>query len=149
MSEPCAPETGNCVHREYRGPRVSADVIVTIGGKILLVKRRNPPYGWAIPGGFIEYGESAEDAAARELREETGIGLEDLAQFHVYSEPGRDPRFHTVTVVFTATSSDTPIAGDDAAEISLFNPDELPSPLAFDHGQILEDYLGSLKTQQK
>lgn len=136
-----------CGHEteEYRNPKVAVDVIVNIGGKILLVRRRNPPYGWALPGGYIEYGESAEDTAVREIREETGIGLVHLAQFHTYSDPERDPRSHGITVVFTASSADTPVAGDDAAEIGLFDERTLPSPLAFDHGRILADYLRSLK----
>ena len=137
----------NCGHvtEEYRNPKVAVDVIVNIGGKILLVRRRNPPYGWALPGGYIDYGESAEDAAARELREEAGVGLDGLAQFHVYSDPVRDPRSHVITIVFTATSADTPAAGDDASEIGLFDERTLPSPLAFDHARILDDYLRSLK----
>ena len=135
----------NCGHatEEYRNPKVAVDVIADIGGKILLVRRRNPPYGWALPGGYIEYGESAEDAAYRELREETGIALTGLSQFHVYSDPTRDPRSHIITVVFTATSADTPAPGDDAADVALFDPHELPSPLAFDHAHIIDDYLRS------
>lgn len=132
----------NCGHvlNEYKNPSPTADVIVEIGGKVLLIRRGNPPYGWAIPGGFIDYGESAEDAAVREIREETGIEVENLRQFGVYSDPARDPRFHTLTVVFTATSTGTPLAGDDAAEARLFDLDALPDDLAFDHGRILEDY---------
>ena len=131
------------VTEEYRNPKVAVDVIVDIGGKVLLVKRRNPPYGWALPGGYIEYGESAEDAAVRELREEAGIGLDRLAQFHTYSDQARDPRSHIITIVFTATSAETPVAGDDAAEAGLFGERELPSLLAFDHGRILTDYFRS------
>lgn len=132
----------NCGYttEEYKNPKPTADIIVDFGGKVLLVNRKNPPHGWAIPGGFIDYGESAEDAAVREIREETGVGVTSLAQFHTYSDPRRDPRFHTITVVFTATGIGTPEAGDDAAEAVLFGPDELPSPIVFDHSQILADY---------
>jgi len=127
----------------YKNPKPTADVIVDIGGRVLLVRRKNPPFGWAIPGGFIDYGESAEDAALREIREETGVELDDLRQFRCYSDPARDPRFHTLTVVFTATGRSEPVAGDDAAEVGLFESGNLPSPLAFDHEQILSDYFSS------
>ncbi len=132
----------NCGHvtERYKNPYPTVDVIVDIGGRIVLIKRKNPPDGWAIPGGFIDYGESAEDAAVREIREETGLKITDLKQFHTYSAPDRDPRFHTITVVFTAESDGIPVAGDDAAEAQLFDRDNLPSPLAFDHEQVLCEY---------
>ena len=133
------PVCGYIIER-HKNPYPTVDVIVEIDGKVLLIRRKNPPYGWALPGGFIEYGESAEEAAVREIREETGIRITGLRQFRCYSDPGRDPRFHTITVVFGATSTETPVAGDDAAETGLFDPDHLPSPLAFDHGIILHDY---------
>lgn len=138
------PVCGNVTER-YKNPYPTADVIVEIKGKILLIKRGNPPYGWAIPGGFIDYGEKAEDAARREIREEAGIEITDLEQFHVYSDPSRDPRFHTLTVVFTAKSDDTPKAGDDAAETGLFDMGNLPSPIVFDHSEILKDYFEKRK----
>lgn len=127
----------------HKNPFPTADVIVAIGGKVVLIKRKNPPYGWAVPGGFIEWGESAEDAAKREIKEEIGIDITDLKQFHCYSDPKRDPRFHTITVVFTATSTGNPAAGDDAEEVGLFDADHLPSPLAFDHENILKEYFRS------
>ncbi len=138
----------SCGHvtERYRNPYPTADVIVTIDGGIVLIKRKNPPYGWAIPGGFIDCGESAEDAARREIREETGLEIDNLRLFGVYSDPERDPRFHTLTVVFTATAKGAPKAGDDAAEAQLFDPASLPSPLAFDHAKILGDYIRSLAT---
>ncbi|MFC1551140.1 NUDIX domain-containing protein [Candidatus Latescibacterota bacterium] len=136
------PKCGHETER-YKNPYPTADVIVDIGGKVVLIKRKNPPAGWAIPGGFIDYGESAEDAAVREIREETGLEITGLKQFHTYSTPDRDPRFHTLTVVFTAKSTGTPVAGDDAAEAALFDSDDLPSPLAFDHEQVLKDYFES------
>jgi ADP-ribose pyrophosphatase YjhB (NUDIX family) len=123
----------------YRNPLPTVDIIIDISGKIVLIRRRNPPYGWALPGGFINYNESAEDAAIREAHEETGLHVEHLAQFHVYSAPGRDPRFHTLTVVFTARASGTPCAASDAQDIGLFARDRLPE-LAFDHQRILDDY---------
>ena len=109
------PQCGYVTER-YKNPFPTVDVIISIGGKIVLIKRKNPPSGWAIPGGFVDYGESAGDAAQREIKEETGIDITDLKQFRCYSDPGRDPRFHTITVVFTATGTGTPVAGDDAAE---------------------------------
>lgn len=131
------------VTEEYKNPKPTADIIVDFDEKVLLVNRRNEPRGWAIPGGFIDYGESAEDAAVREIREETGIEVTGLAQFHTYSDPNRDPRFHTLTVVFTARGVGIPVAGDDAAEVGLYSPDELPSPIVFDHATILADYFRS------
>ena len=133
----------NCGHitERYKNPLPTVDVIVDINGKVVLVKRKNPPLLWALPGGFIDYGESSEDAAVREIREETGLEITELNQFHCYSKPERDPRFHTVTVVFTARSTGIPAAGDDAAGAGLFDADNLPLPLAFDHEEILKDYL--------
>lgn len=136
------PRCGH-VMEQHRNPYPTVDVIVNIGGKVVLVKRKNPPDGWAVPGGFIDYGESAEDAAVREIREEIGIDITDLNQFRCYSDPGRDPRFHTITIVFTATGAGVPVAGDDAAEAGLFDEKDLPSPLAFDHERILKDYFAS------
>jgi len=136
------PECGHTVER-YKNPLPTADVIVGINGRVVLVKRKNPPYGWALPGGFVNYGESAEDTAIREIREETGLEITGLKQFHCYSDPARDPRFHTLTVVFTARSTGIPVAGDDAAGVGLFDRDNLPLPLAFDHESILNDYFKS------
>jgi ADP-ribose pyrophosphatase YjhB (NUDIX family) len=125
---------------EHRNPVPTVDIIIEITGKIVLIKRRNPPYGWALPGGFIDYGESAEAAARREAREETGLDLTELRQFHCYSDPKRDPRCHTLSVVFVARSSGQPRSGDDAVDVSLFDQNELPERIAFDHRRILEDY---------
>src|SRR5512137_802241 len=124
----------------YRQPKLTVDVIIEVGGKVVLIKRRNPPPGWAIPGGFVDYGETLEQAVAREAKEETSLDLVDLKQFHTYSEPRRDPRHHTVTLVFTAQGRGEPRAADDAQEIGLYTLDRLPEPLAFDHRQILDDY---------
>jgi 8-oxo-dGTP diphosphatase len=106
---------------------------------VLLIERRHPPSGWALPGGFVEYGESVEAAVARELREETGLAAESLRQFHVYSHPARDPRGHTVSVVFVVGTAGEPLGGDDARRARFFPWDALP-PLAFDHARILADY---------
>lgn len=124
----------------YRNPLPTADVIIRVGNGIVLIKRKNPPHGWALPGGFIDYGESAESAAVREAREETCLEIADLSLFGVYSDPDRDPRHHTITVVFTAQSDGLPVAADDATEIGIFTPDRLPSPLAFDHAKILREF---------
>lgn len=137
------------VTKRHKNPLPTVDVIVAIDGKILLIERKNPPHGWALPGGFIDYGESAEEAAAREIKEETGIELSGLTQFRCYSGPDRDPRFHTLSIVFTAESTGRPVAGDDAAGTGLFEPDELPSPIAFDHAEILRDYVSAKSTNNR
>jgi ADP-ribose pyrophosphatase YjhB (NUDIX family) len=123
----------------YRNPFPTTDVVVIRTGRVLLIRRRNPPHGWALPGGFIDYGESAEVAAARELREETGLDVVSLQLLGVYSAPGRDPRFHTVSIVYLAEAKGELAAGDDAAEARWFALDSLPEPIAFDHRQIIAD----------
>lgn len=124
-----------------RNPVPTVDIIIDHAGGIVLIERKNPPHGWALPGGFIDYGESAEHAAVREAREETGLELSELRQFHVYSDPKRDCRLHTMTTVFTAVGSGEAAAADDAASLRIFRVDELPDEMAFDHRSILEDYL--------
>ncbi|MBI5059480.1 NUDIX hydrolase [candidate division KSB1 bacterium] len=131
------PSCGAAVET-YRNPFPTVDVIVFRGGKVLLIARRNPPEGWAIPGGFVDYGESAETAAARELREETGLTVTSLRLLGVYSEPGRDPRFHTLSVVYLGEAVGEPGAGDDAAAARWFSREELPALIAFDHRAIIE-----------
>lgn len=117
------------------------DVIIELEGQgIILIRRRNAPYGWALPGGFVEYGESLEDAARREAREETALEVALLRQLHTYSEPGRDPRGHTVSTVFVARASGRPEARDDAKTVGVFSRETLPAEIAFDHRAILEDY---------
>ena len=108
-------------------------------GGIVLIERKYPPPGWALPGGFVDYGESFEAAAVREALEETGLQVTLLRQFHTYSDPGRDPRQHTASTVFIATATGTPVGADDAARAEVFTKDDLP-PLAFDHARILADY---------
>jgi ADP-ribose pyrophosphatase YjhB (NUDIX family) len=133
------PECGTDV-RVYRNPLPTSDVIIRFNSGIVLIKRKNPPHGWAIPGGFIEYGETAENAAKRETNEETGLDLENLKLYKVCSEPGRDPRFHTLSVLYTADGTGSLVAGDDASEARIFNKSNLPEQIAFDHREILEDY---------
>ncbi|MCC7142863.1 MAG: orotate phosphoribosyltransferase [Candidatus Eisenbacteria bacterium] len=124
-----------------RTPYVTTDAIVELQpNHVLLIKRNHPPYGWALPGGFVEIGESLETAVRRELQEETGLVLGRVEQLHTYSEPGRDPRFHTVTAVFVANAQGTPQAGDDAGEARSFPLDALPADLVFDHASVIEDW---------
>jgi 8-oxo-dGTP diphosphatase len=127
-------------------PPVAVDVIIEIGDRIVLIERRNFPRGWAIPGGFVDLGESVEHAAVREMREETSLDVELRALLGVYSRPGRDPRGDTVTIVYLGRASATPKAADDAMRAELFALDNLPSPLVFDHAEILADYASFLKS---
>ena len=125
-----------------RRPSIAVDLIIEMeGDRIVLIRRRNPPHGWALPGGFLEYGESLEAAAVREAKEETGLDIELIQQLHTYSNPSRDPRGHTVTTVFIARARGTPRAGDDAGDVQTVSLTGIPFPLAFDHEQILADYL--------
>ena len=134
------PHCGKGV-KEYRNPFPTVDIIIElVGGKIVLIQRKNPPYGWALPGGFVDYGESLESAALREAREETSLDVELLYQLGAYSDPARDPRFHAISVVFVAKATGDPKAADDAKDVGLFSQTSLPADLAFDHGKILQDY---------
>lgn len=123
-----------------RNPIPTVDIIIEKNDRIILIERKNPPFGWALPGGFVDYGESFETAALREAMEETGIEVENLTQFRTYSDPTRDKRFHTASTVFCGTTDKEPIAGDDAAKAEFFHLNKLPE-LAFDHARILEDYI--------
>ncbi|MBM0741872.1 NUDIX hydrolase [Phormidium sp. CLA17] len=129
----------------YRNPTPTVDIIIELSDRphrpIVLIERLNPPLGWALPGGFVDYGESVETAARREAEEETGLQVELVEQFYVYSDPNRDPRQHTLSVVFLATALGEPNAGDDAKKLELFEPWQIPSNLCFDHDRILQDYL--------
>jgi 8-oxo-dGTP diphosphatase len=124
----------------YRNPVPTVDIIIEIEDKIVLIERKNPPFGWALPGGFVDYGESFETAAQREAKEETGLEVNHLRQFRTYSDPSRDERQHTASTVFTGTAEGQPVAGDDAKRVALFNQQDLPK-LAFDHALIIADYI--------
>jgi len=133
-----------------RNPVPTVDAIIELeDGGIVLIRRKNPPPGWALPGGFIDYGESAEHAAVREALEETSLEVQLVELFHVYSDPGRDPRQHTIATVFIARASGTPRGADDAAEAAIFYEHTLPTPLAFDHAKILADYFTYKRIGQK
>jgi len=136
------------IHKLQNGPFSTVDAIIEINGGIVLIQRSNPPFGFALPGGFVDYNESLEDAVRREMKEETDLDLEDLRQFHTYSEPGRDPRFHTIATVFIAKGKGKPKAGDDAASLKIVKIDEIEKlNFAFDHKKILQDYLKYKKVQ--
>ena len=127
-------------------PPIAADIITEIGDKIVLIERKNFPLGWAIPGGFVDFGETVEQAAMREAREEISLVVEIRALLGVYSRPDRDPRGQTITIVYVAQATGEPRAADDAKTVALFDPRKPPSPLAFDHAEILADYLRFLET---
>ena len=129
------------MEQNHRHPLPTVDIVIEIEGKgIVLIKRKNPPYGWAIPGGFVDYGESLEEAAIREAHEETGLTVHLVRQFHTYSDPGRDPRFCTISTVYIAQATGTPTGMDDAQEARIFARNQIPDHMAFDHGKILHDY---------
>jgi len=134
------PHCGRIVEK-YRNPFPTVDIIIEMGqGGVVLINRKNPPFGWAIPGGFVDYGESLESAAIREAREETSLGVELLYQLGAYSDPTRDPRHHTISVVFVGRATGMPKAADDAAEAGIFYRKSIPENMAFDHEKILKDY---------
>ena len=129
----------------YRNPAPTVDIIIELIDRpsrpIILIERENPPYGWAIPGGFVDYGEAVETAAKREALEEVSLSVELIEQFYVYSDPKRDERKHTISIVFIATATGEPKAADDAKNLGIFQPWEIPNNLCFDHDQIIKDYL--------
>ena len=136
----------------YRNPAPTVDLIIEIEDPhgrpgIVLIKRKNPPFGWALPGGFIEYGESCEDAAVREAYEETSLRVRLVEQLHTYSAPDRDPRKHTITTVYIARAKGVPRGQDDAREAAVFTRRGLPKPLTFDHELILSDYFKRLRCE--
>lgn len=124
----------------HRNPTPTVDIVIALpGDRIVLVERKNEPHGWALPGGFVNEGETLEAAAVREAREETGLTVELLEQFHAYSDPRRDPRQHTITTVYLARAEGEPLGGDDALRAIPFSWSALPDPLVFDHREILSD----------
>jgi len=126
---------------EYQNPIPTVDIIIEFETQgIILIKRKNYPHGWALPGGFVDYGETVEAAAAREAQEETSLEVKSLRLFGVYSDPTRDPRRHTLSIVFIAQGRGIPQAGDDAEDLGVFTQSNLPTPIVFDHNTILEEY---------
>jgi ADP-ribose pyrophosphatase YjhB (NUDIX family) len=135
---------------KFQNPLLTVDTIIEVGGdQIVLIERKNPPHGWALPGGFVDYGESVEKAALREAKEETSLDVTLTEQFYTYSDPSRDARHHTVSTVFIATASGEPRGADDAKAARLFRENNLPAPLVFDHGKILHDYFTFKKTGRR
>jgi 8-oxo-dGTP diphosphatase len=137
---------------KYKNPVPTVDIIIEMKREdgregIILIKRKNPPPGWALPGGFVDYGESLEHAAVREAREETSLDVQLIQQLHTYSDPDRDPRQHTISTVYIAEASGNPRARDDAQEIKVLTEEEIDFPLAFDHERILNDYFAYKKTR--
>jgi 8-oxo-dGTP diphosphatase len=134
----------------YRNPLLTVDIIIEMrDGGVVLIERENFPQGWALPGGFVDYGESVETAAVREAKEETCLNVQLIEQFHAYSDPRRDPRHHTVSIVFIATANGTPRGGDDAKVARVFGENEIPNPVVFDHAHILREYYHYKKTGQR
>lgn len=136
--------------KTYRNPVPTVDIIIEMnrsgGGGIVLIERRNAPFGWAIPGGFVDYGECLEDAARREAMEETSLKVELKHMLYAYSNPARDPRRHTISTVFIATAKGVPKAADDAKNLQVFKWNKLPKEMSFDHAAILADYARFKKT---
>jgi ADP-ribose pyrophosphatase YjhB (NUDIX family) len=130
------------IHKLQQGPFTTVDAIIEINGGIVVIERSNPPFGFALPGGFVDYGESLEEAVTREAREETGLELLELKQFHTYSAPDRDPRFHTIGTVFLSRAEGKPQAGDDAKALRIVKLSEIEKlDFAFDHKKIIGDYI--------
>ncbi|MFH0899386.1 MAG: NUDIX hydrolase [Pseudomonadota bacterium] len=144
------PPTTLSTSQRRPGPAATADVIIELSaGGIVLVSRKYQPFGWALPGGFVDAGETLAQAARREAKEETSLDVEITELFHCYSDPRRDQRLHTVSAVFIARADGIPVASDDAAGVDVFAADNLPSPLAFDHQTILEDFFLYRKTGRR
>lgn len=136
--------------KQFKNPTPTVDCIIELPGeRIVLIRRKNPPLGWALPGGFVDEGEPLHAAAAREAREETGLTVELVEQFFTYSDPKRDPRKHTVSTVYIGRAQGEPQGADDAAEARTFPLTALPPDLCFDHGTILSDYLAYKRTGQR
>jgi len=127
-----------------RTPLLTVDIIIELhdrpGRPIVLIRRRHPPLGWALPGGFVDEGETLEQGAVREAVEETGLAVTLDTLLGCYSDPARDPRGPTASAVYVARARGTPQAADDAAQAAVFAPGDMPKALAFDHALILADY---------
>jgi len=134
----------------YKNPVPTVDCIVELpGDRIVLIKRKNPPHGWALPGGFVDEGEPLHAACVREVREETGLEVDLSEQFFTYSDPRRDPRRHTISTVYIGWAEGEPSGSDDAAEARAFTLDTLPRELAFDHSTIIADYVAYKRTGKR
>ncbi len=138
---------------QYKNPTPTTDAIISDGsGRVVLIQRKNPPHGWAIPGGFIDQGEEAGHACIREAKEETGLDVKLVQQLFTYSDPKRDPRQHTMSVVYACEvpHGSEPRGADDAKEARWFTEESVPwSELAFDHGEILRDYFRWVRTGER
>lgn len=134
--------------KQYLNPLPTVDIIIEINNGIVLIERKNEPFGWALPGGFVDYGESLESAAVREALEETSLDIENLRLMGCYSDPERDSRMHTITTVFMATAEGSPKAADDALNLAVCSLEALPSPLCFDHARIIADYVALHRNSQ-
>jgi len=135
---------------KYNNPLLTVDIIIELaGGGVVLIERKNAPHGWALPGGFVDYGESLETAAIREAKEETCLDVCLVEQFYTYSDPDRDPRHHTVSTVFIASSDGVPKGADDAKTAHAFGESQLPTPIVFDHARILADYFEFKRTGRR
>ena len=138
--------------KQYRNPTPTCDILIELAdqpGTLVFVERKNEPVGYALPGGFVDEGEWVADAAVREAKEETGLDVELIELFHVYSDPTRDARKHTVSTVFIARATGTPRGGDDAARCIVSKPDELPARLVFDHALMVSDYQAYKRTGKR
>ena len=136
--------------KDFKNPTPTVDCIVELPrDRIVLVRRKNPPVGWALPGGFVDEGETLHAACVREVKEETGLEVDLSEQFFTYSDPARDPRRHTISTVYIGWAEGEPHGGDDAAEAKAFALDALPNELAFDHGNILSDYVTYKRTGKR
>jgi 8-oxo-dGTP diphosphatase len=144
--------SGNGAQEEYRNPKPTVDTLIELEdapGELVFIERKNAPHGFALPGGFVDEGEWVADAAIREAKEETGLDVELVELFHVYSDPARDPRQHTVSTVFIVRAAGRPVGGDDAERCIVCPPEALPGPLVFDHARIVADYLAYKRTGKR
>lgn len=137
---------------QWKNPTPTVDMLIELDdkpGTLVFIERKNEPRGFALPGGFVDEGEYVADAAVREAKEETGLDVELVELFHVYSDPTRDPRKHTVSTVFIGRARGEPTGGDDAARCVVCAPEQLPAKLVFDHAVIVGDYFEYKRTGKR